>query len=94
LTTDLILSFVQAIELFQICWTIEVMFKECIQYLQLECSQNTDFNVQIADTTIALVKYCSNLKNTAKAEENYLEALKNDALFYPAKINLALINYK
>jgi hypothetical protein len=29
LTTDLTLSFVQAIELYQIRWTIEVLFKEC-----------------------------------------------------------------
>jgi hypothetical protein len=56
-TTDLSLSFVQAIELYQIRWTIEVFFKECKQYLGLGSSQNTDFDGQIADATIALVTH-------------------------------------
>lgn len=54
LTTDLTLSFVRAIELYQIRWTIEVLFKECKQYLRLGASQNTDFDGQIADATIIL----------------------------------------
>jgi IS4 transposase len=33
LTTDLSLSFVKAMELYQIRWSIEVLFKECKQYL-------------------------------------------------------------
>ena len=53
LTTDLILSFVQTIETYQIRWTIEVLFKECKQYLQPGGSQNTDFDGQIADTHIS-----------------------------------------
>lgn len=57
LTTDLTLSFVQAIELYQIRWTIEVLFKECKQYLRLGTSQNTDFDGQIADATICLATY-------------------------------------
>lgn len=57
LTTDLALKFVEAIELYQIRWTIEVFFKECKQYLGLGTSQNTDFDGQIADTTIALVTH-------------------------------------
>ena len=57
LTSDLTLSFVQAIELYQIRWTIEVMFKECKQYLHLGSSQNTDFDGQIADVTITLVTH-------------------------------------
>jgi hypothetical protein len=57
LTTDLKLSFVQAIELYQIRWTIEVLFKECKQYLRLGCSQNTDFDGQIADATLTLVTH-------------------------------------
>jgi len=55
LTTDLGLSFVQAIELYQIRWTIEVLFKECKQYLRLGCSQNTDFDGQVANATLTLV---------------------------------------
>lgn len=57
LTTDLKLKFVQAIELYQIRWTIEVMFKECKQYLLLGRSQNTDFDGQIADATIVLITH-------------------------------------
>lgn len=57
LTTDLTLSFVQAIELYQIRWTIEVLFKECKQYLRLGASQNTDFDGQIADATIVLATH-------------------------------------
>ena len=57
LTTDLSLSFVQAIELYQIRWTIEVLFKECKQYLRLGGSQNTDFDGQIADVTITMITH-------------------------------------
>ncbi|MDR0574289.1 MAG: hypothetical protein LBG96_09725 [Tannerella sp.] len=57
LTTDLSLSFNKAMEIYQIRWTIEVLFKECRQYLRPGKSQNTDFNPQIADTTLALATY-------------------------------------
>jgi len=57
LTTDLTLSFVEAIEIYQIRWSIEVLFKECKQYLGLGSSQNTDFDGQIADTTLALITH-------------------------------------
>ncbi len=57
LTTDLTLSFVGAIELYQIRWTIEVLFKECKQYLRLGGSQNTDFDGQVADITITLATH-------------------------------------
>jgi len=57
LTTDLKLKFIQAIELYQIRWTIEVLFKECKQYLRLGACQNTDFDGQIADATMALVTH-------------------------------------
>ena len=57
LTTDLSLSFVKAMELYQIRWSIEVLFKECKQYLRLGKSQNTDFCGQIADTTLTMITY-------------------------------------
>lgn len=57
LTTDRILSFTQAFELYKRRWSIEVLFKECKQYLQLGKGQNTDFCGQIADATIALITY-------------------------------------
>lgn len=57
LTTKLTLKFTEAIELYQIRWTIEVLFKECKQYLNLGNSQNTDFDGQIADATIAFMTH-------------------------------------
>lgn len=57
LTTDLTLSFVETLELYQVRWTIEVLFKECKQYIGLGQSQNTDFDGQIADATLAFITY-------------------------------------
>lgn len=57
LSTHLTLKFTAAIELYQIRWTIEVLFKECKQYLRLGTCQNTDFDGQIADTTIVLITH-------------------------------------
>jgi len=57
LSTDLTLKFCAAIELYQIRWTIEVLFKECKQYLRLGTCQNTNLDGQIADTTIALITH-------------------------------------
>jgi hypothetical protein len=57
LTTDLSLSFAQAMELYQVRWSIEVMYKECKQYLRLGKAQNTDFYGQTADATLTLITY-------------------------------------
>jgi len=57
LSTDLTLNFSQTIEIYQVRWSIEVFFKECKQHLQLGKSQSNDFDAQIADTTITMVRY-------------------------------------
>ena len=57
LTTNLELSFIQLIEIYQTRWTIEVFFKEGKQLLGLGKCQSNDFDAQIADTTITLVQY-------------------------------------
>ncbi|MDR0575027.1 MAG: transposase [Tannerella sp.] len=57
LTPDLSLSFTQAMELYQIRWSIEVMYNECKQYLRLGKAQNTDFYGQIADASLTLITY-------------------------------------
>jgi len=44
-------------ELYQIRWSIEVLIRECKQYLQLGKSQNTDFCGQIADASMAMITY-------------------------------------
>ena len=41
----------------KIRWTIEVFFKEAKQYLLLGKSQSQDFDAQIADTTLSLIRY-------------------------------------
>lgn len=57
LSTDLNLSFQQAMKIYNIRWTIEVLFKECKQHLNLGKCQSNDFDAQIADTTISLLVY-------------------------------------
>ena len=57
LSTDLSSNFNKTIETYQIRWTIEVFFKECKQMLDLGKSQSEDFDAQIADTTIVMIRY-------------------------------------
>jgi hypothetical protein len=57
LSTDLSSDFNQTVEAYQARWSIEVFFKECKQLLGLGKSQSTDFDVQVADTTITMVQY-------------------------------------
>lgn len=57
ITTDMDISFVKAYELYQVRWTIEVLFKECKQYFKLGKCQSEHFNAQVADCTIALITH-------------------------------------
>jgi hypothetical protein len=57
LTTDTGLNFVQAVEKYQIRWSIEVFFKEAKQLLNLGGCQSGNFDAQIADTTITMIAY-------------------------------------
>jgi hypothetical protein len=57
LTTDTSLSFVKAYEIYAMRWSIEVCFKECKQYLNLEGCQAQYFNSQIAHVSICLMQY-------------------------------------
>ena len=56
-TTDLQMSFTSIMEVYKIRWTIEVFFKECKQYLLLGKCQSQDFDAQITDTTLSLIRY-------------------------------------
>jgi len=56
-STDLNISFNKLMEVYKIRWTIEVFFKEAKQYLLLGKSQSQDFDAQIADTTLSLIRY-------------------------------------
>ena len=57
LSTDTSLSFVKMIETYNIRWTIEVFFKEMKQLFGLGKCQSTNFDVQVAQTTIAMIQY-------------------------------------
>lgn len=56
-TTDLSLSFVRLMELYQIRWSIEVFFKEAKQHLNLGKCQSNCFDAQIADITLSMIQY-------------------------------------
>ena len=56
-TTNTKLSFIEMIEIYQIRWTIEVLFKESKQLLNLGKCQSNDFDAQIAETTITLIQH-------------------------------------
>lgn len=55
--TNIKLSFIQMIEIYQIRWTIEVFFKEAKQLFGLGNCQSQDFDAQIADITMTLIQH-------------------------------------
>lgn len=55
LTTDFSLRYRQAFELYQIRWNIEVLWKDCKEYLELGKYQGRDLDGQIADCTIVFI---------------------------------------
>jgi hypothetical protein len=57
ITTDTSLKFVKAIEVYSIRLSIEVFFKEAKQLFGLGKCQSTNFDVQIAQITIAMTQY-------------------------------------
>jgi predicted nucleic acid-binding Zn finger protein len=57
LTTDTSLSFIRVIEHYQVRWTIEVFFKEGKSLLNLGGCQSSNFDAQIADTTVSMIAY-------------------------------------
>ncbi|GHU64806.1 IS4 family transposase ISDha5 [Bacteroidia bacterium] len=57
LTTDTSLSFIKAIEHYQVRWAIEVFYKETKGLLNLGGCQSSNFDAQIADTTVSMITY-------------------------------------
>lgn len=57
LTTDCSLSYIKAMEIYNIRWSIEVLYKECKQHLNLGKCQSNSFDAQIAETTLSLMLY-------------------------------------
>ena len=56
-TTDMKLTFIKAMEIYQIRWSIEVFFKDAKQHLGLGKCQSNDFDAQIADNSIVMIRY-------------------------------------
>ena len=57
LTTDTSLTFTKLIEHYQVRWSIEVFNKEAKGLLNLGGCQSSNFDAQIADTTISMIAY-------------------------------------
>jgi len=57
ISTDTGLSFNKMIKIYNIRWSIEVFFKEAKQLLGLGKNQSTNFDVQVAQTTITMIQY-------------------------------------
>ena len=57
ISSDTTISFDKCFETYQMRWNIEVMAKECKQYLELGKYQGRDFDGQIADCTLCFITY-------------------------------------
>ena len=57
ISTDTSLDFVKMMEIYSVRWTVEVMFRELKQHLQLGKCQSRDFDAQIASVTISMILY-------------------------------------
>ncbi len=57
ISTDKSLTFTKMMQKYGARWSIEVFFKEAKQLLQLGKNQSTNFDVQIAHTTIVMIQY-------------------------------------
>lgn len=81
-TTDLKLSFINTLKIYRIRWGIEVFFKECKQHLLLGKCQSQDFDAQIADITLSMIRYI--ILNQCKRFNSYEtlgEAFANTRIF-------------
>jgi len=57
ISTDISLNFNQMMNIYKKRWSIEVFFKEAKQLLGLGKNQSTNFDVQVAQTTINMIQY-------------------------------------
>jgi len=78
ITTNTKLTFKKAMEIYSTRWTIEVFFKEAKQLLGLGKCQSTNFDVQVAQTTITMVQYLLiSLKHRMEAYQTIGGIFKN-----------------
>ena len=104
LSTDTELNFTKMLEIYNIRWSIEVFFKEAKQLLGLGKSQSTNFDVQVAQTTITMIQYLLiSLKYRIEAYEtigglfkdvkqNYIEYKLNERLLLAIIEILAILD--
>jgi len=82
ISTDTTLTFVKMMEIYSIRWTIEVMFRELKQHLQLGRCQSQDFDAQIASATISMILYVFlsyyRRMNAYETLGTLFEVIKND----------------
>lgn len=94
-STNTGLSFNQMITVYNIRWTIEVFFKEAKQLLGLGRCQSTNFDVQIAQTTITMIQYLlMSLKYRAEAYETInglFKDLKQDFIEYKLNERIQMV---
>lgn len=76
-------DFVKAFEVYQIRWNIEVLNKECKQYLGLGKCLGRDFDEQIADGTLCFLTYI-----TMALEKRFSEYETMGELFTDMEENL------
>jgi len=78
ITTNTKLTFKKAMEIYSTRWTIEVFFKEAKQLLGLGKCQSTNFDVQVAQTTITMLQYLLiSLKHRVEAYQSIGGIFKN-----------------
>ncbi len=56
-TTDMSLNFIALMEVYQIRWSVEIFFREAKQLLNFGQCKSSNFDAQIADTTISMIQY-------------------------------------
>ena len=78
ISTNTKLTFKKTMEIYSTRWTIEVFFKEAKQLLGLGKCQSTNFDVQVAQTTITMLRYLLiSLKHRMEAYQTIGGIFKN-----------------
>lgn len=85
-TTDMKLNFIDLMEVYQIRWSVEIFFREAKQYLNLGQCKSSNFDAQIADTTITMIQYtmlsyCKRI-NYQTSFANLFKGLNNERMQY------------
>ncbi|NPD48405.1 transposase, partial [Lentimicrobium sp. S6] len=85
-------------EIYSIRWTIEVFFKEVKQLFKLGTCQSTNFDVQIAQTTIIMIQYLlTSIRFRMEAYETIgglFRDLKQDYIEHKLNDRILLIVYQ